>query len=260
MNSIDLFTYLINKLDSHSRKIKSIKHIPIDINTDNFSYAESSRRSLINFYTELEEDLKQAAFAIKSLINEVNCAFKNNKKEIEVLKQNQEYLIAENESLKLKLLPFTQINFNTNYNKMSNNRTNPSGKSNYMYGKHHTEKTKDKIRRANNGQNSGENNPAYGKRGNELRTPIVQFTKDKQLIEIYESISGAERITNISHVHIISVCRNQRKTAGGYYWRYLYDQTCKDGTIIPCAITLGLITEEEALRMLEEQKETEGEN
>ena len=124
MNSIDLFTYLINKLDSHSRKIKSIKHIPIDINTDNFSYAESSRRSLINFYTELEEDLKQAAFAIKSLINEVNCAFKNNKKEIEVLKQNQEYLIAENESLKLKLLPFTQINFNTNYNKMSNNRIN----------------------------------------------------------------------------------------------------------------------------------------
>lgn len=145
-------------------------------------------------------------------------------------------------------------------NKMSNNRTNSSGKSNYMYGKHHTEKTKDKIRRANNGQNSGENNPAYGKRGNELRTPIVQFTKDKQLIEIYESISGAERITNISHAHIISVCRNQRKTAGGYYWRYLYDQTCKDGTIIPGAITLGLITEEEALRMLEEQKETEGEN
>lgn len=124
MNSIDLFTYLVNKLDSHSRKIKNIKQIPIDVNTETFSLAENSRRNLITFYTELEEDLKQAAFAIKSLINELNCAFNNNKKEMEVLKQNQEYLIAENESLKLKLLPFTQINFNTNYNKMSNNRIN----------------------------------------------------------------------------------------------------------------------------------------
>lgn len=124
MNSIDLFTYLVNKLDSHSRKIKNIKQIPIDVNTETFSLAENSRRNLITFYTELEEDLKQAAFAIKSLINELNCAFNNNKKEMEVLKQNQEYLIAENESLKLKLLPLTQINFNTNYNKMSNNRIN----------------------------------------------------------------------------------------------------------------------------------------
>lgn len=124
MNSIDLFTYLVNKLNSHSRRIKSIKHIPIDVNTECFSLAENSRINLINFYTELEEDLKQAAFAIKSLINELNCVFNNNKKEMEVLKQNQEYLIAENESLKLKLLPFTQINFNSNYNKMSNNRIN----------------------------------------------------------------------------------------------------------------------------------------
>ena len=124
MNSIDLFTYLVNKLNSHSRRIKSIKHIPIDVNTESFSLAESSRRNLITFYTELEEDLKQAAFAIKSLINELNCVFNNNKKEMEVLKQNQEYLIAEKESIKLNLLPFTQINFNTNYNKMSNNRIN----------------------------------------------------------------------------------------------------------------------------------------
>ena len=138
--------------------------------------------------------------------------------------------------------------------KMSHNRTNPSGENNHMYGKHHTEKTKDKIRKANNGKNSGENNPAYGKRGSELRTPIVQLTKDRQLMAIYESIMSASRTTSISHAHIISVCRNQRKTAGGYHWKYLYDQTKNDGTIIPGAITLGLITEEEALKMLEDYK------
>ena len=41
---------------------------------------------------------------------------------------------------------------------------------------------------------------------------------------------------------------------------YLYDQTRKDGTIIPGAITLGLITEEEALKQLEEQNNLKGEN
>lgn len=115
MNSIDLFTYLVNKLDSHSRKIKTIKHSPFDNNTDSFSIAESNRRNLVNFYSELEEDLRQAAFAIKNLINEINSIFLNSKKEIEVLKQNQEFLIAENENLKLKLLPFTQLNCNTDY-------------------------------------------------------------------------------------------------------------------------------------------------
>ena len=144
--------------------------------------------------------------------------------------------------------------------KMSTNRTNPSGENNHMYGKHHTEKTKQKIKEAISGKNSKENNPAYGKRGDALKTPIAQFEKNKRVNKVYKSINTAERITKIGHSHIISVCRNQRKTAGGYYWRYLYDQTCKDGTIIPGAITLGLITEEEALRMLEEQKETEGEN
>ena len=48
-------------------------------------------------------------------------------------------------------------------------------------------------------------------------------------------------------------CLNKRLTAGGYRWKYLYDQTKKDGTMIQGAISLGLITEEYALKMLKEQ-------
>ena len=56
------------------------------------------------------------------------------------------------------------------------------------------------------------------------------------------------------------VCMGTHKSAGGFIWRYLYDQTKQDGTVISGAITLGLITEEEALKQLAEQESLKGEN
>lgn len=127
---------------------------------------------------------------------------------------------------------------------------------------------------------SGENNPNYGKpmpkeqkrkisiarkgkyaKGNHPRAMIVvQCNKDLEPIAIYScSMSVSEKL-HIDNSEIGKVCKGRKKTAGGYQWKYLYDQTQKDGTIIPGAITLGLITEEEALKMLEEQKDTEGES
>lgn len=111
----------------------------------------------------------------------------------------------------------------------------------------------------------GENNPMYGKRQtegqiqnrvNKISKPIFCITTNR----IYKSGKEASDITMVNARHICGCCRGERKNAGGYQWKYLYDQTRKDGTTIPGAITLGLITEEEALKMLEEQKDMEGEN
>lgn len=104
--------------------------------------------------------------------------------------------------------------------KMSKNRTNLYGKDNYMYGKSHSEETKNKISNANKGKNSGKNNPAYGKRGEDLKRKVHQYTKDNCFIFAYESTMQAERETGISHAHICSVCNKKRKTAGGFIWRY----------------------------------------
>lgn len=79
------------------------------------------------------------------------------------------------------------------------------------------------------------------------------------LVKVWHYMKLAADQLDINADCISDCCRGKQKTAGGYQWKYLYDQTQKDGTIIPGVITLGLITEEEALRMLEEQKETEGE-
>ena len=50
--------------------------------------------------------------------------------------------------------------------------------------------------------------------------------------------------------NISASCNGTYETIGGYHWKYLYDKIKKDGTVIPGAITLGLITEEEALKQL----------
>lgn len=71
----------------------------------------------------------------------------------------------------------------------------------------------------------------------------------------YLSSHEAEKILNVHHSSIRWVCKGKRQTAGGYHWKYLYDQTRKDGTIIQGAITLGLITEEEALAQLAQQND-----
>lgn len=77
--------------------------------------------------------------------------------------------------------------------------------------------------------------------------------------KVYRSGICASKNTGISRGNISNACNGKRETAGGYYWKYLYDKTRKDGTIIPGAITLGLISEEEALEILEEQKNIKGE-
>lgn len=104
-------------------------------------------------------------------------------------------------------------------------------------GKHHSSKTKQKIK------------------DNKTAKSVICIENNM----IYQSIMDAERTTNIHSGSISSCCRNRQKTAGGFHWKYLYDQTRKDGTTIPGAITLGLIAEEEALEILEEQKNIKGE-
>lgn len=51
--------------------------------------------------------------------------------------------------------------------------------------------------------------------------PVAKIDKNtNEIIEIYNSISEAERKNNIAK-HIGSVCRGKRQTAGGYKWKYI---------------------------------------
>ena len=118
-----------------------------------------------------------------------------------------------------------------------------SGEKHFLYGKHHSEETKRKISKGNKGK----------KISKEQREKISKSVQCIETNKIYTSIKDAQNKTRIGNSSIAKCCKGKYKTAGGFTWKYLYDQTKKDDTIIQGAISLGLITEEEALRQLKGQ-------
>ena len=77
-----------------------------------------------------------------------------------------------------------------------------SGEKAYWYGKHLLEESKRKI-----SQSMGVNG-------------ILQFSKDGELIAEYSSIHEAERQTRCNRGNICNCCKGNRKSAGGFIWKY----------------------------------------
>lgn len=85
-----------------------------------------------------------------------------------------------------------------------------SGKNNPHYGKHHSEETKEKI-----GKKSKLKNFEY------LYKKIKVYDKQENFIKIFNSLSEASRKMKINCGHICEVCKGNRKSAGGYVFKYL---------------------------------------
>ena len=83
--------------------------------------------------------------------------------------------------------------------KISESRT---GEKHPMFGKHFSEEHKKKIR---------ENSPSKA---------VIQLSKDGEFIAEYSSIHEAERQTGCHHQSICECCKGERKSAGGFIWKY----------------------------------------
>lgn len=96
-------------------------------------------------------------------------------------------------------------------------------KNNYSHVNH-----KDENKLNNNVNNlewcTHKYNCNYGtaiKRSKENRSiTILQYNKSLKLINTYSSLMDAERETGIPNNNICNCCKNKRKTAGGYIWKY----------------------------------------
>ena len=83
-----------------------------------------------------------------------------------------------------------------------------TGEKNPMFGKHHSEDTKRKMSEAHKGK-------IYAN-----TKPILQFSKNGELIAEYSSLTEASRQTGCYQSHICSCCKGERKSARGFIWRY----------------------------------------
>ena len=112
----------------------------------------------------------------------------------------------------------------------------------------HTEEAKQRQREATAARNA----TLDWKVNNRLKLskPVVQCTIEGDILRIWSWIKGASDTLDILTSGIIRCCQGKRKTAGGYCWYYLYDQTIRNGSTTPGAITLGLVTEADAIAQL----------
>lgn len=122
--------------------------------------------------------------------------------------------------------------------KISENHADVFGENNPFYGKHHSEETKEKIRKKNKINFSKENNPMYGIHRFGKDNPmygkgrkVVQLTLDGEFVNEYCSATEATRQTQIHNSSIWRCCNFKNKTAGGYIWMYKEDWEEMQGAI-----------------------------
>lgn len=81
-----------------------------------------------------------------------------------------------------------------------------TGKNNGMYGKHHTEESKLKMRENRKGI------PSY----NRNTTPVYCI----ELNQIFKDATIASKELSLDSSSILKVCRGERRTCGGYHWNF----------------------------------------
>ena len=94
-----------------------------------------------------------------------------------------------------------------------------SGEKHYMYGKHHSEEHKKKISEAMTGKVFTEEH-RKNMADSKPKNPVLQFSKDGELIAEYPSLHEAERQTGCYPSSICQCCKGKLKSTGGYIWMY----------------------------------------
>ena len=88
-----------------------------------------------------------------------------------------------------------------------------------MTGKHFSEEHRKKISESKIGITFSEEHKKKISQSKGVNG-ILQFSKDGELIAEYSSIHEAERNTGCNNCNICKCCRGERKSAGGFIWKY----------------------------------------
>ena len=177
---------------------------------------------------------KESQYKIVNAINKYG--WKNVRHEI--LFENLSKEIAEKKEIELiKLYKSNDSNFGYNIQnggkttgtlcdeikqKISNSKKGKfKGEQNSFYGKKHTEKTKKILSEYRKGLKLSEQTKTKISNSNKIK--IVQFNKNNDFLNIWDSVKNAGETLNICNSSITACCKGKRKTAGKYIWKYYGD-------------------------------------
>lgn len=120
--------------------------------------------------------------------------------------------------------------------------TTISGENHPLYGTHASPETCLKMSNSHKGIQAGTKNPRA--------LPILQFNKQYELIKLWPYVKLAANNLHISYSDISRCALGRLLSAGGFKWRYINDVPTRDGGISPGAISLKLISPQEAQNLL----------
>ena len=92
-----------------------------------------------------------------------------------------------------------------------------------MYGKHHTEETKEKISKAKKGKPMAEETKEKIRDFMNTQHPLAKKVRCIETGEIFLSARKAAEAYNTSHTCITRVCNGERKTTQGKHWEWYND-------------------------------------
>ena len=98
-----------------------------------------------------------------------------------------------------------------------------SGKKNGMYGKKHSEESKEKMSVNSKGKNLGEKNGMYGKKGDLALNgkKIAMYDEEFNLIRIFNAKTAVLNFLGLKgHTQLDKAIKNQTLYKG-YYWKKL---------------------------------------
>jgi len=88
----------------------------------------------------------------------------------------------------------------------------------YNKGKPHSEEWRLKIAESNRGQKRSQE--TKNRLSETHKIPVIQLSRDGEFIREWDCAKTAAAELNVQAGHISKVCKNQRKTAGGFVWKY----------------------------------------
>ena len=97
----------------------------------------------------------------------------------------------------------------------------------HKIGKHHSDKTKEKLSKVRIGKHHSEDtkkkiSEAIMGIHNTRTKPIIQYTKEGEFIKEWTSGREAYIVLSIPPGNITKCCKGELKSAGGFVWSYKY--------------------------------------
>lgn len=106
--------------------------------------------------------------------------------------------------------------------KISEHHADFSKEKHPMWGKHHSEETKEKIRQAALGKKmSDEAKEKISKATRGENNPRAKTVLCIEENKIFKTVKDAANWANADNSSICKVCNGKAKTAGGYHWKYI---------------------------------------